>query len=112
MKINFVPKTGLGKWSIGFIAIAPILFYIVYIGMSLVGFYESVPAGKTILHDVAARPWLALSMLGGFFSGIAAFLFGVIGILKKKDYSVLVFIPTLLGLFVLLLTLAEVSFPH
>jgi len=69
--------------------------------MSFVGFYKSIPDGETILQDVIAIPLLALSMLGGFFPGIAAFLLCVIGILKKKDYSVFVFISTLLGFFLL-----------
>ncbi|MBL7100395.1 MAG: hypothetical protein ISS23_00400 [Nanoarchaeota archaeon] len=87
----------------------PILFYI---GMSFVSFYESVPAGKTIPHDIVARPWVALPMLAGFISGIAAFFYGIIGIIRKKDYSVLVFISTMIGFFVLLWILAEILFPH
>ena len=109
MKINFAPKSRLGKWSVGLIVIVPILFYI---GMSFVSFYESVPAGKTIPHDIVARPGVALPMLAGFVSGIAAFFCGIIGITKKKDHSVLVFISTMLGFFVLLWILAEFLFPH
>jgi hypothetical protein len=109
MKINFLPKSVPGKWSLGLIIMVPILFYI---GMSSVGFYESVPAGKTIPHDIIARPGIALPMLGGFFSGIAAFLCGIIGIIKKKDHSVLIFISTVMGFLVLLWVLAEILFPH
>jgi len=109
MKINFAPKSNLGKWSIGLIIIVPILFYI---GMSFVSFYESVSAGETILHDIVVRPRVALSMLGGFFSGIVAFFCGVFGIIRKKDYSVFVFISTILGFFVLLWVIAEILFPH
>ena len=109
MRINFVPKSKISKWSFGLIIIAPILFYI---GVSFVGFYETVPAGRTILHDIIARPGLALSMLGGFFSGIAAFFCGIIGIIRKKDYSVFVFISTVLGFFVSLWIIAEILFPH
>jgi len=50
--------------------------------------------------------------LGGFFSGIAAFFCGVFGIIRKKDYSVFVFISTILGFFVLLWVIAEILFPH
>ena len=109
MKINFAPKTDLGKWSIGLIVLVPILLYI---GMSFVDFYESIPAGRTILQDIVARPGLALPMLAGFASGIAAFFCGVIGITRKKDYSALVFISTTMGFFVLLWVLAEILFPH
>ena len=109
MRVSILPKSYLGKWSIGLIVMVPILFFI---GMSFVSFYESVPAGKTIPHDIVARPGVALPMLAGFVSGIAAFFCGIIGITKKKDYSVLVFISTMLGFFVLLWILAEILFPH
>lgn len=109
MKINLTPKSDLGKWSIGLIVIVPILFFI---GMSFVGFYESVPSGKTILYDIVVRPGVALPMLAALVSGIAAFLCGIIGITRKKDYSVLIFISTVLGFFVLLFILTEILFPH
>ncbi len=109
MKINFAPKSDLGKCSIGLIVMVPILFYI---GISFVSFYESIPAGKTIPYDIVARPGVALPMLAGFVSGIAAFFCGIIGIKRKKDYSILVFISTMMGFFVLLFILAEILFPH
>ena len=109
MKINFTPKSHLGKLSVVLIVFMPIFFYI---GMSFVDFYESVPAGKTIPHDIVVRPGVALPMLAGFVSGIAAFFCGIIGITRKKDYSVLVFISTMMGFFVLLWILAEILFPH
>ena len=109
MKINFTPKSNLGKWSIGLIIMVPMLFYI---GMSFVSFYESVLAGKTILHDIVARPGIALLMLAGFVSGIAAFFCGIMGITRKKDYSVLIFISTAIGFLVLLWCLAQFLFPE
>ena len=109
MKIYLMPKTMLGKWSLGLIVIMPVLLII---GMSFVSFYESVPAGKTIPHDIVARPGVALSMLAGFVSGIAAFFCGILGITKKKDYSVLIFISTILGFFVLLWVLTQILFSH
>lgn len=108
MKINFVPKSGLGKWSIGLIVVVPIFFYI---GILFVRYYKSVPAGKTILCDIVARPGVSLAMLAGFVSGIAAFFCGIIGITKRKDYSVLAFISTIVGFFVLLWCLAQFVFP-
>jgi len=104
IKINLAPKSNLGKWSIGLIVIVPILLYI---GMSIVNFYGSVPAGNTILHDIIVRPGIALPMLAGFISGIAAFFTGIIGIIRKKDRSILVFLSTAIGFFVLLWCLAQ-----
>jgi hypothetical protein len=107
--IKLLPKTILGKWSIALIVAMPIFFYI---GMSFVGFYESVPAGKTISHDIVVRPGVALPMLTGFVCGIAAFFIGIIGIAKKKDYSISVFLSTVAGFLTLLWCLAEIIFPH
>ena len=107
--IQLVPKTILGKWSIVLIVAIPVFFYI---GMSFVSFYESVPAGKTIPHDIVVRPGVALPMLAGFVSGIAAFFVGIIGITRKKDHSVLIFLSTAVGFLVLLWCLAEILFPH
>ena len=104
-----MPKTILGKWSIALIIAMPIFFYI---GMSFVDFYEFVPAGKTIPHDVIVRPGVALPMLAGFVCGIAAFFTGIEGIVKKKDYSILVFLSSAMGFFMLLWCLAEVLFLH
>ena len=104
-----MPETFLGKWSVALIVAMPIFFYI---GMSSVDFYESVPAGKTIPHDIVARPGIALPMLAGFVSGIAAFFTGIIGIIRKKDHSVFIFLSTAMGFLILLWCLAEVLFPH
>ena len=48
MKIKFLPRSSLGKYSIGLIILMPILFYI---GMSFVDFYKSIPGGETILKE-------------------------------------------------------------
>ena len=109
MRLNFIPETFLGKCSVALIIAMPIFFYI---GMSFVDFYEFVPAGKTIPHDVIVRPGVALPMLTGFVCGIAAFFTGIMGIIKKKDYSILVFLSSAMGFFMLLWCLAEVLFPH
>ena len=106
MKINFIPKSHLGKLSVVLIVFTPIFFYI---GMSFVAFYESIPAGRTIPHDIIVRPGIALPMLAGFISGIAAFFTGIIGFIRKKDRSIFVFLSTAMGFFVLLWCLAQNS---
>ncbi len=108
-KIKFLPETFLGKWSVVLIIVIPVFFYI---GMSFVDFYESVPAGKTIPHDIMVRPGVSLSMLAGLVCGIVAFFTGIIGIIRKKDRSVLVFSSTAMGFLMLLWCFAEVLFPH
>ena len=104
-----MPKTILGRWSVGLIVAMPVFFYI---GISFVSFYEFVPAGKTILYDIIIRPGIALPILAGFISGIVTFFTGIAGIIKKKDHSILIFISTAIGFLMLLWFLAEILFPH
>ena len=105
-----MPKTNLGKWSVGLIIAMFLLFYV---GMSLTtGLYESVPAGDTILADIGQRPALSLSMLAGFGAGIAAFITGLVAIIKQKERTLLVFVSTLVGAGLILFLIAEVVGPH
>ena len=110
MKINFMPKTTLGKWSLGLIVVMPILFIV---GISFTSsLYKSVSSGNTILEDIVKRPALALTMLAAFVSGILAFIMGGIAVIRQKEKSIFVFISTLIGFFVLLWCFAEILFPH
>ena len=105
-----MPKTILGKWSIGLVPAMVLLFFL---GFSLTDtLYAGVPAGGTIFADILGRPALALSMLAGFGAGISAFIVGLIGIIQRKERGALVFISTLVGAAVVLFLIAEFVFPH
>jgi len=105
-----MPKTNLGKWSIGLILAMFLLFVF---GSSLTDtLYESVPAGGTILEDIVSRPALAISMLVGFGAGISALVTGLISIIKHKERAVLVYGSTLIGAALTLFLIAEFLFPH
>jgi len=86
-KVKFKPKSYLGKLSIGLIILLPIYFYII----------------SNVISD--------LVLYGGIIYGIAAFFCGIIGITRKKDYSVFVFLSTMIGLFILLYFLQQALFP-
>jgi hypothetical protein len=104
------PKTILGKWSVGLIVAMPILFII---GTSFTDtLYRSVPAGRTILADIAARPALALTMLAGMAAGISAFVTGLLATIRQKEDGVLVYASTALGALFVLYLAAEIVFPH
>ena len=110
MRFSFIPKTTLGKWSLGLVAAMPVLFLI---GMSFTTLlYESVPAGGTILKDIAARPALALTMLAGMASGISAFATGLIAIIRQKERAILVYGATLIGALLIIFLLGEFISPH
>ena len=104
------PRTTPGMWSVGLIAAMPILFVI---GSSFSSsIYESVPAGRNILEDVAARPFLALTMLAGMVAGISAFIVGLLAIVKHREKALLVYGSTVIGGFLMLFLLGELAFPH
>lgn len=102
--------TGLGRWSVGLIVAMPILFML---GSSFTNsLYPSVPAGDTILADIAARPALALTMLAGMAAGISAFITGLLALTRQKDYALLVFVSSAIGALLVLFLAAEFLFPH
>ena len=105
-----MPKTTLGKWSLGLIIAMPILFAI---GSSFADtIYESISSGDTILDDISGRPALAITMLAGMAAGISAFITGLISIIKKKERAILAYISTIVGAGLILFLIAEFAFPH
>jgi Na+/melibiose symporter-like transporter len=107
---RIVPKTTLGKWSVVLIVAMPILFII---GTSFTNsLYKFVPAGATILGDITARPALALTMLAGMVAGIAAFITGLLAIIRQKEHALLVYISSSIGALLVLFLAGELLFPH
>jgi hypothetical protein len=107
---RLLPGTALGTWTVGLIVAMPILFVI---GSSLSdSLYESIPAGRTILADVAARPYLALTMLAGMAAGIAAFAVGLLAIFKHRERALLVYLSTVIGGLLTLFLVGELAYPH
>ncbi|MBN1168935.1 hypothetical protein JXA63_03505 [Candidatus Woesebacteria bacterium] len=105
-----MPKTQSGKWSVGLIAVMPILLRI---GMSFTDtLYESVSAGGTLFEDIIKRLVLALTMLSGIACGVSAFITGVLAIVKKKERSISVYLATFIGALFTLFLLGEFLFPH
>ena len=86
-KVKLIPKSLPGKLSIGIIILMPLYFYIL---------------SRVLSH---------LVLEGGIIYGIAAFFCGIIGIIRKKDYSLIVFLSTAIGLFILLYFLQQAFFP-
>lgn len=108
--LKILPKTTLGMWSVGLIIAMPILFVI---GESFTNsLYRSVPAGSTILADIAVRPALALTMLAAMAAGITAFIASLLAIIKQKERALLVYIAGIIGALFILFLAGEVLFPH
>lgn len=108
--LKIMPKTTLGKWSVGLIVAMPLLFII---GTSFTNsLYKSVPAGGTILEDIAMRPALAFAMLVGMVAGISAFITGLLAIIRQKENALLVYVSTVIGAVLLLFLTGEFIFPQ
>jgi hypothetical protein len=104
-----MPKTKLGKWSVGLILAMVTLFVI---GLSLPNIlYKSAPSGNTLLDDVVNRPLLALSMLAGVGASISALITGLVAVLKRKERAILVYGSTLVGAAVVFFVIAMFLFP-
>ncbi|MFC2031223.1 hypothetical protein ACFLWA_10890 [Chloroflexota bacterium] len=107
---RITPRTTLGRWAVGLIVAMPILFVI---GSSFTNsLYKSVPAGGTILADIAARPALALTMLAGMVAGISAFIVGFLAIVRQRENALLVYVSTVIGALLMLFLTGEIVFPH
>ena len=107
---RIMPITVLGLWSVGASIAMPLLFVI---GTSLTNsLYLSVPAGGTIMADIAARPALALTMLAGMGAGILALITGLLAIFRQKEKAVLVYISTLIGALLMLFLAGEILSTH
>lgn len=98
-----MPKTRLGKWSIGLIIT---FFLLLLVGSNLAKTYGG--AGQTFFSN----PIISIPMLSAGIAGIAAFFTGIISIWKHRERSILVFVATAIGLLVIWFVLGEILSPH
>ena len=103
-------KTNMGKWSIGLILGMPLLFILGTTLSSTV--YDSVSSGETIWADISGRPGVSIPMLTGFACGIAAFVTGLIAVIKQKERSLLVYAAVILGAVLIVFLAGEIISPH
>lgn len=103
MEIDFMPKTLLGRWSVGLI----IAFFLLFAMLRLL-----VVSGQRGGEIFFSNLFLAVPGLFMAASGVGAFLTGIISIIKSKERSVLVFSAAAIGLFVLIFCLGEVLSSH
>ena len=111
MRISILPKTCLGKWSVGLVA----AFILISVVNGLIPSPQPSP-GAPVLPPSMAVVAIGISrmvaLIIGLASGVAALVTGLISIIKSRERSILVFLAVLVGLFVLIFCLGEVIFPH
>ena len=82
--VSFFPKTALGKWSVTLIVI----------------FFSSLVVFHFYLRGSDAEKLIALSITAVAAAG--AFVTGIVGVVKSKEGTVLVFLSTVIGFLVLM----------
>ena len=97
------PTSTLGKLSI-----LSIIFFFIFLGLFFELVYLGERGGQTFFSNLK----LTIPFLLSAISGICSFIIGLTSIIKKKEKSILVFLSTLIGLFVLIYITLEFSFPH
>jgi hypothetical protein len=87
MRTTILPKTPLGRWSVGLVIVIIVLFIF-------------VPEVVNRNLEVAASSGFAC--LAG-----AALVTGLISIMRNKERSILVFLTTAIGLFALIIAIGQ-----
>jgi UDP-N-acetylmuramyl pentapeptide phosphotransferase/UDP-N-acetylglucosamine-1-phosphate transferase len=103
MRISLKPKTTMGKWSTG-LMIAFFLFVAVCLILGALG----QGGGDTFFSNLT----LGIPGLLAGVSAVSALVTGIICIVKSRERSVLVFLATAIGLYILIIALGEILFPH
>jgi hypothetical protein len=104
MKSSVLPTTTVGKWSFG-LGIALIGFLILSFAIIILGHQTG---GEAFLDNL----YIAIPMFLAGISGVFGLITGMIGILRYKERSALVFLSAAIGLFALSLVLGEFLAPH
>ena len=103
MKITFLPKTYLGKWSVGLI-----LNFFLFMGIFALFVNLGERGGETFFSNLK----LTIPFMIAVLSGSGSFLVGMVSLILRKERSILVFLSSLLGFLILLFILGEFISPH
>ncbi|KYK26486.1 hypothetical protein AYK26_05030 [Euryarchaeota archaeon SM23-78] len=98
-----LPKSILGKCSVGLI----IIFFLLFGTLQLL-IFSGQRGGDTFFSNLI----LAIPALLSGILGISAFFIGLISIIKNKERSFLVFLSITIGFLVLVFCAGEILFPH
>ena len=93
----------MGKWSTGLI-----IAFFLFVAVCLILVASGQGGGDTFFSNLTC-------VIPGLLAGVAAvsaLVTGLIGIIKNRERSVLVFLATAIGFYLLILVLGEILFPH
>jgi hypothetical protein len=103
VRVHFKPQTKLGKRSVWLlVALA------VFMGVFRINVLLGQRGGDTFFSN----PFLTVPILLAGISGIAAFITGLIIIVREKERSISVYLAVAVGIIVLIVALAQIISPH
>ena len=103
MRISLLPQSALGKWSVRLLTAFAVFFAAFELLVA-----SGQRGGETFFSNLA----LTIPILLAGTSGVLAFVTGLIGVIRNRERSILVFVAMLVGFLVLLFCIGEVVFPH
>lgn len=107
MRLNFMPKTCLGKWAVGLAIVSVVLTAFSLLVVIAIKGNPAVIAGNPLLSILSTALSIMFSLAGPL-----SFLVGILTIIKHKEWSVCVPLAVLYGLALLMFLLGEFLFPH
>ncbi len=107
MKIDFMPQSRSGKWSVEFGIALVILMALSLIFAIAIGGDPAVIVANPLLSILNVALSLALNL-----AGLLSFIVGIYTIAKHKEWSIWKPLTVLYGLAVLMFLLGEFLFPH
>ena len=103
MKFSVLPKTALGKWSVGLI-IAFFVLFALFLGLAASG-HEG---GDTLFSNLP----LTLPIFLAAWCAVLALVLGIIDTVRQRQLSLFVIVAIGVGLVVTFFILGEFLFPH
>ena len=103
MRVHFKPTTQLGKRSV---------WLLVAVAVSFAAFRIMVLSGQRGGDTFFSNPFLTIPIFLAAISGIAAFITGLISIIREKERAISVYLAVAVGLIILVVVLAQIISPH
>jgi cytochrome bd-type quinol oxidase subunit 2 len=103
MKLSLLPKTTIGKWSVGLI-VAFFALFALFLGLAISG-HEG---GDTLFNNLL----LTLPIFLAAWCAVISLVLGIISALRERRLSLLGTVAMAVGLVVSFFILGELLFPH
>ena len=98
--MQILPKTSLGKWSIGL----TIAFFLLFV---LHQTFAATVRRNPLPNPGSPSPVILMVVVTDYVSGIISFLTGLISIIRNKERAFLVFLVVIAGFLALLFLIGE-----